>query len=255
LPRPEIVIQPDAQSVAETAARFVVAAVREAIAERGWCAVALSGGTTPRDLYRRLAGSPTREQIDWERVHLLWGDERVVPPDHPDSNYRMTREILLEHVPIPSSNIYRIPVELGAVAAAAQYEQTLQRVFGTDRGAIPEFDLILLGVGADGHTASLFPHTPALGAHDRLVTPSETPAAVVPRVTLTVPVLQAGRRVIVLVTGKDKAEAVARAIDGVEDIEETPAQLLRYAAGRVTWVLDRAAACHLRSAAACWDTD
>jgi len=255
LARSKIVIEPDGESVAERAARLVVEIVRQAVAENGKCTVALSGGATPRELYRRLARSPAREQIDWGRVHLFLGDERVVPQEHPDSNFRMVKELLLDRVPVPPSHVHRIPAELGAVAAAATYEEVLRRVFGTVPGVIPTFDLILLGLGSDGHTASLFPRTRALGVRDRLVTASESPSSVIARVTLTVPVLQAARQVIVLVTGADKAEAVRRAIEGTLDLEETPAQLLRSARGDVTWLLDRAAADRLASAARRSDTD
>ncbi len=246
--RPEIVMLPDAAAVTETATRLFVEAVRSAIAQRGWSAVALSGGSTPRALYRRLAQSPVREEIDWRRVRLFWGDERAVPPDHPESNYRMAKETLLDHVPIPPANVHRIPTERGADAAAEQYETELRQIFGVTPGEVPVFDLILLGIGADGHTASLFPHTAAVAVRDRLVVANEVPQIGAARITLTVPVLQAARWVLVLATGLDKAEAVARAIEGPKDVEETPAQLLRCAQGRVVWLLDRAAGSRLVSA-------
>lgn len=246
--RPEIIVLPDAEVLADAAARRLAEFLRQAVAERGWCTIALSGGSTPRALYQRLARPPVRDEIDWSRIHLFWGDERVVPPDHPESNYRMTREAMLDHLPIPPDNVHRISTERGPDEAAEQYEAELRHVFGVHPGETPEFDLILLGIGADGHTASLFPHTAALAVSDRLVVANPVPQLGTTRVTLTAPVLQAARWVLVLAVGPDKAEAVARAIESPENIDETPAQLLRHARGRVTWMLDRAAASRLASA-------
>ncbi len=246
--QPEIVMLPDAAALTEAATRFFVEAVRSAIAQRGWSAVALSGGSTPRALYRRLAQPPVCEEIKWHRVHLFWGDERAVPPDHPESNYRMAKETLLDHLPIPPANVHRILSERGADAAAEQYETELRQVFGVTPGEVPVFDLILLGIGADGHTASLFPHTAALAVRDRLVVANEVPQIGTTRITFTAPLVQAAALVIVLATGPDKADAVARAIEGPKDVEETPAQLLRCAQGRVVWLLDRAAGSRLASA-------
>ena len=246
--RPEIIVLPDAEALADAAARRLVEFLHQAVAERGWCTIALSGGSTPRALYQRLARPPARDEIDWSRVHLFWGDERVVPPDHLESNYRMAREAMLDHLPIPPNNVHRILTELGPDEAAEQYEAELRHVFGVHAGETPEFDLILLGIGADGHTASLFPHTAALAVRDRLVVANAVPQLGTTRITLTAPVIQAARSVLVLATGPDKAEAVARAIESPENIDETPAQLLRHARGRVIWMLDRAAASRLASA-------
>lgn len=244
----EIVVLPDAEAVADSATRRTVEVARKAIAERGRCVIALSGGSTPRALYQRLAEPPARDEIEWSRVHLFWGDERAVPPDHPESNYRMAREVMLDRLPIPTGNVHRVLAELGPEEAAERYEADLRQVFGVPNGEVPEFDLILLGIGADGHTASLFPHTAALAVRDRLVVANTVPQLGTTRITLTAPVLQAARWVLVLATGPDKAEAVARVIEGAEDVDETPAQLLRHARGRVTWLLDRAAAGRLASA-------
>ncbi|WP_038038626.1 6-phosphogluconolactonase [Thermorudis peleae] len=242
----DIVLLDDPTTLTEEAARRIANAIHQCLAEQPWCAVALSGGSTPRPVYQRLAQSPYREQIDWARVHWFWGDERAVPPDHPDSNYRMAYEAMLAHVPVPSENIHRIPAEKGAEAAAEAYERELQRVFQLQPGAVPRFDLLLLGVGADGHIASLFPNTTALAVRDRLVIANSVPQLNTQRITLTVPVLLAARTIFILVSGQDKAEAVARAIEGNDDWTTTPAQLLRAAQGDVIWFLDRAAAQRLQ---------
>ncbi len=238
----EIVVVPDAEALAREAAERVARAAGEAIARAGRFTVALSGGSTPRALYRLLAQPPYRDRIDWRRVHVFWGDERTVPPDHPDSNYRMAREALLDRVPIPHDQIHPMRGDLEPRDAAAQYADLLTRFFDLDPGEEPDFDLILLGVGADGHTASLFPGTRALDDLDDLVVENVVPQLQTTRVTLTIPVLLAARRILVLVAGEDKAEAVRRALEAPYDPTQTPSQVLRTAAGPVTWLLDEAAA-------------
>jgi 6-phosphogluconolactonase len=242
----ELVLLDDTAALIGEAARRIADTIHRCLAERQWCAVALSGGSTPRPVYQRLTQPPYREQIDWNRVHWFWGDERSVPPDHPDSNYRMAYEAMLAHVPVPPENVHRILAEEGAEAAAEAYERELHRIFQLQPGAVPRFDLLLLGVGADGHIASLFPRTMALSVRDRLVVANSVPQLDTQRITFTVPVIQAARTIFVLVSGQDKAEAVARAIEGNDDWTTTPAQLLRAAQGDVIWFLDRAAAQLLR---------
>jgi 6-phosphogluconolactonase len=243
--RRRIVVASDAAALAEAAAGQLRHTLAEAIALRGAAWIALAGGRTPRAIYERLAagGAPA---IDWARVHVAFGDERLVPPDHADSNYAMARAALLARVPVPAAQIHRIEGERADAAdAAAAYAATLTRAFALAAGAWPVFDVVLLGVGADGHTASLFPGTPALAVTDRLAAPARAPSAPADRVTLTFPVLNAARAVTLLVSGADKADAVARAFDEAVPIAACPVRGVRPTAGVLTWHLDAAAASRL----------
>jgi len=219
------------------AADLFVRRAAEAVERRGRFDVALSGGSTPRAVHRLLASEPRRDQVDWRRVYLWWGDDRHVPPDHPDSNYRMARETLIDHVPIPESNIHRIETELPAHEAAARYEARLREIFGGDR---PALDLVFLGLGPDAHTLSLFPETEALRTQS-LVAPNWVPKLNTWRVTLTAPAANAAREIIFLVAGPDKVEAVDVVLRGPHAPHQYPAQLIRPA----TWLLDAAAAARL----------
>jgi len=211
------------------AASWLVDAIQEAIAARGRCAIALSGGQTPRPVYLELASPRSRSRISWPQVHVFFSDERAVPPDHPDNNYRMAREALLAHVPIPPAQVHRMEAErVDRAAAAAEYERVLPQ----------PLDVLLLGIGTDGHTASLFPGSPALREWARRVVPAQGPKPPVDRLTITPPVITAARRLATIVTGEDKASQVARVVQGLLIPEEVPAQLAR----RGTWFLDRAAA-------------
>ncbi len=213
--------------------------LRDAAAPQGRCAVALSGGSSPRALYEELAAKH-RTSIPWDAVHVFWGDERFVPASHPDSNYGMAKAALLAHVPCPAANIQRIPTDSGTPEQAAlRYAETLRTYFGD---GVPSFDLLLLGIGADGHTASLFPHSPGLEVTDRAVistTHPETPSA---RVTLTLPVLLAARTTFIVATGASKAPAIALALAPGTKIADCPAAALRQGEGSISWWLDRAAA-------------
>jgi 6-phosphogluconolactonase len=245
---PEIVILPGPVDLAEEAARRFVALAREAIADHGRFTVALAGGATPAALYRRLAEAPVRQQVDWAAVRVYFGDERCVPPDHLDSNYRMARETLLDAVQIPAANVQRIPGELSPRAAARQYRLALRHDFALRGHGRPRFDLILLGLGADGHTASLFPGSPALGEQFRAAVAAPTPTTAqpaVPRVTLALPVLNAAAAVWFLVTGENKAAAVQEALGQRVGSEPSPARRVQPAAGRLLWLLDRGAARNL----------
>jgi 6-phosphogluconolactonase len=234
----EAVPLPDPASVAEEAARHVVALATDAISARGRFAVALSGGSTPRVLHARLA-SAHRRSLDWTRVEFFWSDERAVPPDHPDSNYRMARETLLEPIGIAAAHVHRIRGEDPDPANAAnEYVRLLAELFSED---VPEFDLVLLGMGADGHTASLFPHTAALDVEDRTVAANRAPKPPMDRITLTFPVLLAARAVRVLVTGADKAATLEAVLHGPPDPHRLPAQRLASARGDVRWLVDAAA--------------
>jgi 6-phosphogluconolactonase len=190
-----------------------------------------------------LAGEPYRSRIPWECVHLFWGDERCVPPDHPESNFRMVQETLLAQVPLPPENIHQIPVDQGSPeAAATAYERIIQRYFQLEDGELPEFDLVLLGLGEDGHTASLFPHAAAVHERRRLVVATSGGSPNLPRVTLTVPVLNHARRLVWLVTGAQKAPIVRKVLQGPEQLEEIPAQRVRALQGTSLWLLDHEAA-------------
>ncbi len=237
----EVVIVPDVNALAVGAASRFTAIAEERIAQTDRFSVALSGGSTPKVLYRLLTQLPYRDTIDWRRVHVFWGDERSVPPDAAESNYRMARETLLIHVPIPVDQIHRIQGEVDPEEAATRYEQDLIRFFGLLPGELPEFDLILLGIGADGHTASLFPATVALDENDRLVVANPVDTLETVRITFTIPVLTEATNVMVLAAGADKAVAVQRALEGPYEPIQTPAQVLRTAVGTVTWLLDEAA--------------
>lgn len=201
--------------------------------------LALSGGSTPRGMHEILARA---EGIDWSNVHIFWGDERTVPPDHPDSNFRMAKESLLDHIDIPEENIHRMRGELDPNEAAREYEQEIRRVFSINADQVPEFDVILLGMGADGHTASLFPGTEALDEDHRLVVANEVPQLDTVRLTLTYPVLNNARLVLFLVAGDDKADAAEQC---TFNPSPPPAGRVRPENGAIVWLLDRSAAANI----------
>ncbi len=229
----ELVIVPDADHMAQAAAERFTALTTEAIERRGRFVVALSGGSTPLPLYALLAQESFASQIDWPRVHIFWGDERCVPPYHADSNYRMAREALLDHIAIPQANVHRIKGELPPEEAAAEYRDALSG-FG-------RFDLVLLGMGTDGHTASLFPGTSALEERGHSVIATHVGRMGTWRVTLTLPTINSARQVIFLVSGASKAKALARVRAG----SSLPAGLVEPTDGQLTWIVDREAAAQL----------
>jgi 6-phosphogluconolactonase len=241
---PVVRIFPDVEALSEAAAREFVRAAQEAIAARGRFSVVLSGGSTPRQLYQLLTGPPYRDEVDWGRVEVFWGDERCVPPDDRASNYHMAREAMLDRLPIPASHVHRMEAEReDRDAAARDYEQILARVVGVAPGGEPPaFDLVLLGLGPEGHTASLFPYTAALEETKRWVVANHIPKLGADRLTLTVPMLNRAREVLFLVAGSDKAEALAGVLDGPPEPRRLPAQLVRPANGRLVWFVDRQAA-------------
>jgi 6-phosphogluconolactonase len=240
----------DAEAVSRAAADEFVRCCREALAARGRFAVALSGGSTPRRLYQLLAGPPWDDRIDWGRLEVFWGDERCVRPDHPDSNYRMTREALLTRVPVPPAHVHRIEAERpDHDAAARDYQAALARVLGVDAGGEPpSLDLVLLGMGPDGHTASLFPHTAALRETTRWVAANFVPKFNADRITFTYPTINRAREVLFLVCGADKADVLRDVREGPADPQRLPSQGVR-PAGVLHWYLDRAAAARLTQAA------
>ncbi|MCM8745022.1 6-phosphogluconolactonase [Thermomicrobium sp. CFH 73360] len=235
----------DERLAAGRAAHILTETLAAAIQKRGWASIALAGGRTPRLLYELLAQPPFRDAVAWEQIEWFWGDERMVPPDHDESNYRMAAEILLTVLAIPADRIHRVPTELGPEQAALAYEATMRAAFGVSEDEVPRFDLILLGMGQDGHIASLFPHTPALEETRRLVVANPVPALSSTRITITPVVLQAARAVLVLVTGSEKAQAVRRALEERLAPVDIPAHLLATVPGEVTWILDQAAASQL----------
>ncbi len=226
--------------VEEVAADFLRRA-RHGSEESGTFRVALSGGSTPLALFRRLADSAGDPSIRWESSAWFWGDERCVPPAHPESNFRAAHDALLSHLPVPPERVHRIRAELAPEESAAAYEDELRRAFGLAAGEIPRFDLVLLGLGADGHTASLFPGTAALAERERLAVANWVPKLGAHRITLTYPVLNRAACVIFLVAGADKAAALDRVLHTEPDPELLPAQGVQPTDGELIWWVDRAA--------------
>lgn len=245
----ETLVHETAAALYAAAAGHITAAAARAVAERGRFLLVLAGGTTPRGVYEQLA-SRHADRLDWQRVRLFWGDERCVPPDHPESNYGMAAAALLEHVPIPPGNLHRIHGEEPAERAAARYDAELAEFFRAatpeELGDKPAFDLVLLGIGADGHTASLFPRSPALEATGWAVAArAPDSAAAAERVTLTLPAINASRECLLLVTGAAKrqvAQQVLRPPSGSGHGDSVlPAALVR-PRRRSFWFFDAAAA-------------
>jgi 6-phosphogluconolactonase len=228
----------------EAAARFVRRS-EDAVATRGRFTVALSGGSTPRSLYELLACAPWRKRIAWTATHVFWGDERCVPPDHRDSNYRMAYQALLAHVPIPVENVHRMRGEIEPSAAAEACEYDVRAAFDLAPGKPPRFDLILLGLGDDGHTASLFPGTVALIEQGHWVVANWVEKLNAYRLTLTPPVLNAAHEVIFLVAGAGKAGILSQVLHGERRPDRYPAQVVQPTQGILVWLVDRAAAAEL----------
>lgn len=234
----KIRVMPDAPAVAQAAAERVIEAARSAIDAAGAFHLALSGGSTPRALYELLSAEENVGRIEWGKVHVYFADERCVSPTHADSNFRLASDTLLDVVPIPPGNIHRMKGEIDPETAATEYGRMLKETFGDEGG----LDLAILGVGEDGHTASLFPGTPSLAeAHHRcLATFVEKLNAW--RITMTAPFLNRSREVLVLATGEKKAGIIQQVLEGDPDPQRLPIQLIDPPDGRVTWLLDSAAA-------------
>jgi len=230
---PEIVVLPDPAAVTREAADRFVALARSALAARGRFTVALSGGSTPKSVYEQLVAPP----IDWQHIHVFWGDERCVPPVHPDSNYGMAQRAWLAHINIPAQNVHRLRGEFDSAQAAQQYEDELRTIFGI----LPRFDLVWLGMGADAHTASLFPGTPALHEQQRWVVAQYVDKLQAERLTLTPLIINQAANVTFLITGSDKAAALQAVWRGPYDPDQFPAQIIRPTAGHLSWLVDRAA--------------
>jgi 6-phosphogluconolactonase len=238
-------VLPDPEALAEAAARLLVEHAQAAIDARGRAAIALSGGSTPREMNRRLARPPLLDEVDWERVDIFFGDERCVPPDDVDSNFRMAEETLLNSVPVPKEHIHRMRGELPPQEAAADYERQLQQVYGDDP---PRLDIVLLGMGDNGHTASLFPGLQAVHEHERWVMAEYVDEVGMWRITLTPVVLNLARELVFLVAGAGKADMLRQVLEGPYEPDLRPAQVVRPPLGEVTWLVDAAAAARLSPA-------
>lgn len=235
-------VAPTAEGLTLDAAETFVHMTTKAVQDRGRCAVALSGGSTPRGLYQALAHTATlRARVPWSQIEFFWGDERLVPSDDVDSNYRMAYDAMLSAVPLRREQIHRVPTELTQPAVVArEYEQDIRTTFGADI-QVPRFDLILLGLGKDGHVASLFPGTTALSESGRLCIENWVPALDMYRITMTFPLLNQARAAVVMVSGPDKSSVVRQVLGRTSATADLPAHLLR-PSGDVIWMLDRDAA-------------
>ena len=240
-----LVVVDDADALAREAASELTRRAQRCVAATGRFTVALSGGSTPRRLYALLAdpAAPSRAAVPWGATHVFWGDERHVPPDDPQSNYRMANEELLSRVPVPPDHVHRIEGERADAAEAAEaYARELQRFFGLAPGEAPRFDLVLLGMGPDGHTASLFPGSEALAVTDRLAVAAWIQKFQSYRITLTLPVFDNAAAVHFLVSGADKAATLRAVFDPKTPAETFPCQRIRPGQGELLWLVDRAAA-------------
>ena len=237
-------VEPDPAALARHAAQYFVEMAGEAVEARGRARIAISGGSTPRATFALLddPNEPWRSRMPWESLELYWVDERSVPPDDAESNYRMTREAMLDSVPLRPEQIHRIEGELDPEAAAARYESELRDSFRLEGAESPRFDLIALGMGPDGHTASLFPHTQAIHELGRLAVANQVHQKDTWRITLTWPVINHASSVFFLIAGADKAQVLSEVLTGPHDPERLPSQLIRPASGILTLILDKAAA-------------
>jgi 6-phosphogluconolactonase len=237
------------QDLFQAAADAVLEMADEAISKRSRFTIALSGGSTPKSLYALIAANAATS-VPWEKVFFFWGDERHVGPKDPESNYRMAEENLLSRISVPAANVSRVPAENpDATAAADAYEQILRKFFETAPGDFPRFDVILLGLGPDGHTASLFPEAAALQEKSRLFVANWVEKLHTYRLTLTLPVLNQARLVAFLVSGTEKAAALHEVLEGKAPVEKYPSKLVRPVDGKLIWFVDRAAASELSALA------
>lgn len=240
---PNILIFDTAEEVARAAADRFVEITREAIEKQGQMSVALAGGSTPKRVYELLASDDYIGLVPWPKVHLFFGDERCVPSDHPDSNYRMANEAMISRVPIPKQNVHMIVGRGDAAGNARLYEDELASFFGDERW--PRFDLVMLGMGDDGHTASLFPGTDALRENKAWVTSNWVEKFNTFRITLTAPAINHAAHIMFIVTGAGKAQRLPEVLRGAYDPERLPSQLIRPENGTLEWFVDRAAAANL----------
>jgi len=247
MPRPVTVtyqVWPSAAAMALASARLFANKVEQAVASRGIARIAISGGSTPNATFKLLSdpSQPFLATVPWDKLQLFWVDERCVPPDNPESNYGVCRELLLTKVPIPETNVFRMEGELDPEEAASRYESTLRNVMKLEGAESPAFDLVVLGMGPDGHTASLFPHTAALEEMNRLAVANHVQNKDAWRVTLTWPVINHAASVFFLIAGADKAQILHEVLLGPRDPERLPSQLIAPSGGILTLLLDKAAA-------------
>jgi len=244
-------IYENAKKLAWAAALKFASLAEQTVKERGRFSVLLSGGSTPKAMFSVLAEKPFADALPWQSIYFFWGDERCVPPDHTDSNYRMANEALLGKVAVPRENIFRVPAEdEDHDRAAANYSQTIRQFFnpvanasGTD--SLPRFDLVFLGMGADGHTASLFPGTTALQVEDRIAVANYVEKFQTFRITLTAAAINHAEQVVFLIAGADKAATLKDVLEGERQPQKYPSQLIQPVNGELLWMLDEAAAAEL----------
>jgi 6-phosphogluconolactonase len=247
----QLTVVADKAAMSDAAAERITAAIESAVRTRGDAAMSLTGGGTPDRLYASLADStrPWRSRIDWQKLQLFWGDERAVPPDHPDSNYGLAHRLLLQHLDVPASHIHRMRGELPAIEAGALYDEELRTRRNQQGG--PLFDVMLLGIGSNAHIASLFPGSPLLadaGAPGQLAAGVFVADLSRWRITMTPRALLDSTHIIMIASGSSKAEAIAAALEQPQDVQRYPAQMLREAGDAVEWIIDAAAAARLRGA-------
>lgn len=246
----EICIDEGIQALSRKAAEIITAAIFAALKTKSAYTMVLSGGSSPECLYLLLASDPAfKDEIPWENVHFFWGDERHVSPDHPESNYHMANECMLSRLPVPPENIHRIKSEISDAGRAAElYQQEISGFFQLKTGQWPRFDCVLLGMGSDGHTASLFPQTAALDEQHRMVVANWVEKIQAQRITMTVPVLNNAESIIFLVCGDNKAETLRLVLKGEKRPKQYPAQMIEPVHGKLLWFIDQAAARELNVA-------
>lgn len=246
-PSREIRVLDNESALAEAVAEFLADAIERILRRKSPVRLVLSGGSTPRRLYRMLTRPEWAQRIDWTSVQLFFGDERCVPPDHPESNYGLAKEALIDPLQIAPQQVMRMRGEADPEEAASHYETTIRDAFAPDQTPFPQFDLVFLGLGDDGHTASLFPSSPALREQRRLVVATSSPVGIPHRLTMTLPLLNAAETVVFLVTGPSKASILRRVLEERNSAALLPASHIRPANGRLIWYVDRAAASALPS--------
>lgn len=244
---PEIQVVADSKGMSRTAAQVIVREIAQTLRTKESFTMVLSGGSTPRGLYTLLGTDASfRKEIEWSKVHFFWGDERHVPFNHPDSNYRMAHEMMLSRLPVPPGNVHPVKTEqFDARGAAEAYEREICTSLQVASRQIPRFDCVLLGMGPDGHTASLFPGTKAIHEQERLVVANWVEKFKTYRITMTATVFNNAYFIIFLVSGGEKAETLQRVLLGRQEPDRFPAQLIRPTQGKVLWLVDRAAASRL----------
>src|SRR5271163_1882207 len=240
-------VLPDGEKLARAMAEQLLEAAQEAVASRGLARIAISGGNTPKRTFEMLADPAATEfsVFPWDKTDLFWVDERCVPPDDKDSNYRMTKLALLDKVPLAADHVFRIEGELDPELAAARYESVIRNRFRLEGAELPTFDLVALGMGPDGHTASLFPHTAGIHELTRIAIANHVPQKETWRVTLTSPVINQGRKVVFLIGGADKATVLKSVLSDKYDPETWPSQVIQPKSGQLLLLLDQAAAAEL----------